>query len=74
TEPGQLQYGQTTLACPYVDLQSTAAQEWGHVVSLNHTNQSTRDVMYPTIPCGSTSKRNLTSHDLASISALYPAH
>lgn len=67
-------YGQTTLACPYVDLESTAAHEWGHIVSLTHTNQSSDDVMYPNIPCGTMSKRDLTSHDLASISALYPAH
>ena len=69
-------YGQTTspsCAQKYADMWSTATHEFGHLVSLEHSNLAA-DTMAPTIPCGSTEKRSLTLHDRDGIRALYPAH
>ncbi len=67
-------YGQGTLNCAnkYVDLWSTSAHEFGHLVALHHSNQSA-DTMYASIPCGSTSKRSLTTHDKDGIKYWYAA-
>lgn len=66
-------YGSGSLTCPKVDLHSTAAHEFGHLVSLWHSNQ-TADTMWPTLPCGDTSKRSLTNHDKQGIQYFYPQH
>ncbi len=66
-------YGNGLLSCPKVDLHSLSAHEFGHLVSLLHSGPSA-DTMYATIPCGSTAKRSLTTHDKAGIESYYPAH
>jgi len=68
-------YGQPGFTCDnkYVDIWSTAAHEFGHLVSLNHSPQ-TADTMYATIECATTNKRSLTTHDKDGIKQLYPAH
>ncbi len=75
TTPGDYQhwYGQAPLACNYVDAWSTAAHEFGHLVSLNHSGTDA-DTMYPLIWCGDTSDRSLTTHDQDGIKQFYPAH
>lgn len=55
-----------------LDSLSITTHEFGHSVALGHTQQCTCDVMYPYINPGQT-RRNLSSHDRASISAMYAA-
>ncbi len=62
----------TTTPSGYIDGISVAAHEFGHSVALGHTGQCTCDVMYNFIDLGK-NRRSLTSHDRASISALYAA-
>ncbi len=68
-------YGQSGFSCEnkYYDIWATSAHEFGHFVELGHTSQQS-DTMWPTLPCGSTEKRSLTTHDKAGIQNLYPAH
>ncbi len=69
-------YGQTSSpSCrvKYIDIHTTAAHEFGHLVALHHSDREA-DTMWPFLPCGTLSKRSLEPHDKDGIRALYPAH
>ncbi len=66
-------WGQAPLVCPYVDIWSTSAHEFGHLVQMGHSSPP-EDTMYADIPCGGTAKRSLTPHDKAGIQEMYAGH
>jgi hypothetical protein len=63
--------GTGTPASDEYDFWSLSIHELGHNQIQNHTS-STSDIMYPTF-CNGCTKRNLSSHDIASFNLLYPA-
>lgn len=67
--------GTGTPSSSQIDRWTVALHEFGHAVALNHTQESSADVMWPWIDGGPGGvKRSLTSHDRAGISSLYPAN
>lgn len=63
-------WGTGTVPRDRIDGWSVALHEFGHVVALGHTKQSTSDVMYPYLKVGQM-RRSRTAHDYQSISKLY---
>lgn len=62
----------TSLPACSTDLYWTAIHEFGHAVMIGHSSRSsdTADIMWPSVSV-STAKRTLTSHDRATIDAMY---
>lgn len=63
-------WGLNATPAGFVDGRSVAVHEFGHAVALGHTTQCSCDVMWAYLNPGQY-RRALSSHDRASISAMY---